>query len=274
MQNQPMTAGPLLRTLRQARGLTLQQAADPLSTSAPVLSRKERDEDEIEREDIRLAIRGYALSPWEAYELWLAAGFIPEPTLPAARPYNLHAFAETLLPNLPFPAFIADVLGYIKAWNQGMEAIWNVSQSDSKQIHVLRDLFSARVRDKLGERWRPYILQALRFYRLKTMRFANDPQFRALIQSLKQQYGQEFEELWNAAQEMADETPLPPVDAGGTIVQYESERGLINYLVVQAALQFPQAHELTVYVPFAAEDYARYQHIQAATGEGELYFVE
>ncbi len=274
MQTPPMSAGQLLRRLREQRNLTQQHAAKLLSTSSPVLSRKERDQDEIEREDIRLAIQAYDLSPWEAYELWLAAGFIPEPTLPAARQYDLRAFAETLLPNLPFPAFIADVLGYIKAWNQGIEAIWGASQAEGTQIHVLRDLFSARVREKLGARWQPYILQALRFFRLKTTRFANDPQFRTLIQSLKTQYGEEFEALWNEAQATGDTPLLPPVDAGGTIVQYESEHGLINYLVVQAALQFPQAHELTLYVPFAAEDYARYQRFQAEMGEGKLYFLD
>lgn len=234
-------AGKMLRKLRQQRQLTLASAAAMMKTSAPVLSRKERGQDAIERLDVRRAIAAYNLTPWEAYELWAAAGFIPEPTLPHPHTYNLRELAEALLPNLPCPAFITDELGYVRAWNQGIEEIWQASQAQSERLHVIGYLFSEQVRTLLGERWDPYTTHAMRVFYTKSMRILNDPAFRDVLNHLVKQHGDTFINKWNAAQQGEwNEERLPSVDMGGTIVTHNSPFGMIEYLVMQALFNFPR----------------------------------
>jgi transcriptional regulator with XRE-family HTH domain len=270
MERERITAGQVLRNLRQQRGLTLKQAAAALHTSAPVLSRKERGEDAIERHDIRLAVRSFHLTPWEAYELWTSAGFIPEPALPLERAYDQRELAQALLPNIAFPAFIVDVFGYIGAWNQGIEAIWAPSQAESPRIHVVDDLFSARLRARLGARWEPYVARSLKIFYHKTLRVANQPAFKALLEELYARHGEEFVRKWNEAQNGIGSAL--PSDISGTIVVHESPVGLIEYLVTQSVFQLPQEYELIVYVPFGADNQERYRMFKATMGEHRLYF--
>lgn len=273
MADRNKAVGTLLRKLRQQRKLTLKQAAARLNTSAPVLSRKERGADEVERLDIRLAITGYCLTPWEAYALWTEAGFIPEPMQPPARTYNLRDFAETLLLNLPFPAFIQDILGYVVAWNEGIEAIWLPSQTESPRLHIIDELFTARVRVYLGEHWDAYILRALKVFYHKTLSISNDPTFRELLAYLSRRHPDVFVAKWNLAQ-TTTEGPLEPpaIEMGSTIVPHASPYGLIDYLVMQSAFQFPPEYELIMYVPFGKENQERYEQFKATMGPNRLYF--
>ncbi len=266
------TAGQVLRRLRKQRNLTLTQAARQLGTSTPVLSRKERGQDEIKRIDIRAAITVYQLSPWEAYELWIASGFIPEPTLPVARNYDLYELAETLLPHIPFPAFIMNVPGYILAWNQEIEAIWSLSLSENKQVHIIDELFSERIRQLLGIRWEQYVSQALKVFYNKTFRIANDPTLRHLLDHLCRRHGETFIRKWNEAQSAyAVDAKLSPLDMGATVVMHDSPYGMIDYLVMHMTFQFPQEYEVTMYVPFGAQNQKRYQRFKATMGPGRLY---
>jgi len=276
MSDYSQATGKMIRQLRRQRGLTLARAAAIMRTSAPVLSRKERGQDNIERTDIRRAIEAFQLTPWEAYELWLAAGFIPEPTLEPPRTCDLHELAEAFLPHLPCPAFIIDELWYVWAWNQGIEEIWQVSQAESDYLHVLDDLFSERVRGLLREEWDRYIMQAMRVFYNKTIRISNDPAFQQVLANLVERHGDAFKEKWNIMQsgEFVDES-LPPVDMGGTIVTHNSSLGPIEYIVMQALFHFPQSYELVMYVPFGIANQSRYQQFRATmVSPNQLYFWE
>jgi hypothetical protein len=109
-------------------------------------------------------VEAYRLDQWEIYALWTAAGFTPAPGSPSTHQHDLHELATLLLTALPFPACMVDSLGYLVAWNQGIEAIWSPSRADRAHIHVLDDLFSSRLRHKLGEKWEAYVLLALRLF--------------------------------------------------------------------------------------------------------------
>jgi transcriptional regulator with XRE-family HTH domain len=276
MSDYSKAAGKMIRQLRQQRGLTLARASAIMRTSAPVLSRKERGQDNIERTDIRRTIEAFQLTPWEAYELWLAAGFIPEPTLETPSTYDLRELAEALLPHLPCPAFIIDELWHVWAWNQGIEEIWQVSQADSEYLHVLDDLFSERVRGLLGEEWDRYISQAMRVFYNKTIRISNDPAFQQVLTNLVERHGDAFKEKWNTMPwgKYVDKS-LPPVDMGGTMVTHNSPFGPIEYIVMQALFHFPQSYELVMYVPFGIANQSRYQQFRASmVSPNQLYFRE
>lgn len=270
MERERYTAGQILRTLRHQRGLTLKQAAAVLHTSAPVLSRKERDGDAIERQDIRLAVKSYDLSAWEAYQLWTAAGFLPEQQQAAERAYDLRELAEALLPEIAFPACIMDVLGYLRAWNQGIEAIWAPSQGEARRTHIVDDLFSARLRGRLGARWEAYVAQSLKIFYHKTLRIATQPAFRALLDELHRRHGDEFVRKWNEAQKGGNGLHQP--DVGGALAVHESPCGAIEYLLMQCALQLPQDYELLMYVPFGAASQERYRQFKAMLGASRIYF--
>ena len=265
-------AGHLLRKLRHQRGLTLKLAAAALNTSSPVLSRKERGEDVVERQDIRFAIKSYQLTAWEAYELWTAAGFLPEPSPISEHADDLHEQTEALLQNIAFPAFVMDSLGYIRAWNQGIEAIWAPSsaQASAGRLHIIDDLFSARLRERLGEAWEAYVAQSLKIFYHKTLRIANDPEFRMLMETLHARHGAEFVRKWNEAQSGGNGLATP--DAAPTIVVHDSPFGPIQYLVMQTLFQLPQQYELITYIPFDAANQERYQRFKAAIGPNKLYF--
>ena len=117
----------LFRELREQRNLTLRSAARLLHTSAPVLSRKERGQVAIERRDIELAIAGYGLDPWETFMLWTAAGFAPSAARRRVSAEHVRQVAGQLLGAISFPAFLTDALLFVRAWNQGIEAIWRPS---------------------------------------------------------------------------------------------------------------------------------------------------
>lgn len=265
-------AGYLLRKLRHQRGLTLKLAAAALNTSPPVLSRKERGEDVVERQDIRFAVKSYQLTAWEAYELWTAAGFLPEPTPISERIHNLHEQTEALLQNIAFPAFVMDSLGYIRAWNQGIEAIWAPSsaQGGPQSLHIIDDLFSARLRERLGHGWEAYVAQSLKIFYHKVLRIANDPEFRMLMETLHVRHGAEFARKWNEAQSSSN--GIASADSGPTIVVHDSQFGPIQYLVMQTVFQLPQHYELITYVPSDAANQERYQQFKATMGANRLYF--
>lgn len=123
MRDYNKEAGAMLRTLRRQRQLTQCEAAHRLNTSAPVLSRKERGQEQIERVDVQLAVAGYQLNAGESYALWLAAGYLPEPALDSPCAPDLHTFASRLLVELPFPAFVVDAWGHWQVGNQYSTAI-------------------------------------------------------------------------------------------------------------------------------------------------------
>ncbi len=266
-------AGMLLRQLRLQRGLSLRQASRLLLTSPAALSRKERGIEVVSRHDVSAAIKAYRLTLWEAYDLWTTAGYLPEPARLPARSVEFCAFAQTLLARIVFPAFILDTLGYMMAWNEGIETIWQPSQAGTSRIHLVADLFAPRNRTRLGVRWEPYVLEALRVFYHRTRFIAHDPAFHALLAELQAQHGAEFGRLWEEAQRRAvGDASLTPIDLNVVTVTYDSPEGLIEYLVLRSMVQLPQPYELHVYVPFGHESEQRYRRLYTLAGSQCVYF--
>lgn len=267
-------AGALLRQLRRQRGLTLRQAAGLLSSSPGTLSRKERGIDAVGRHDVIAAIAAYQLTPWEAYDLWILAGYLPEPAHSLAHLVDIRAFAQPLLLGMPFPAFVADALGYLRAWNAGFEAIWQANQAGLTRIHMVGALFAPRQRARLGALWEPYVLQALQVFYRRTRLIAHDLRFRALLAELQAQDA-DFARLWEEAQRRAiGVAPVPLIERTVVVVPHNSPEGAIDYLVLQSVAQLPQPYELFVYVPFGRESAQRYERFRAAMGPPRVYFGE
>lgn len=244
----------LFRELREQRNLTQREAARLLHTSAPVLSRKERGQVPIERRDVELAIAGYGLDPWETFLLWSATGFTPSATRQAVSTDQVRQVARHVLGTIAFPAFLTDDLLFVRAWNQGIEAIWRPSAAPGP-IHIVDDLFSARIRQKMGAEWEPYVLRALRIFRTQTWPVATDPRFLALLDSFEATHGAQFVEMWNRTQAEAQQAhdDLAPV-----IVRHDSTHGPIDYLVLQATWATPGPWMLSTYLPLGPDNLARY----------------
>lgn len=264
----------IFRELREQRKLTLRSAARLLHTSAPVLSRKERGQVAIERRDIELAIAGYGLDPWETFMLWTAAGFAPSATRHPVSTEHVRLMAGQLLGAISFPAFVTDDLLFVRAWNQGIEAIWRPSAAPGP-IHIVDDLFSERVRQKMGAQWEPYVLRALRIFRTQTWPVATDPRFLGLLDSLEAAHGSLFVAMWNRTQ-IDDESTASPTPV---IVRHDSRCGPIDYLVMQATWATPGPWMLSTYLPLGPENLARYQamiaeHLDSVAGAPVLFSGE
>ncbi|MFN8487768.1 MAG: helix-turn-helix transcriptional regulator [Caldilineaceae bacterium] len=236
MHDYNKAAGTMLRSLRRQRGLTQIEAARLLNTSSPVLSRKERGQEQIERLDIQLAIVGYQLNYEESQALWSAAGYLPEPTLRHEQQNNLCDRARSLLAELPFPAFIVDASGQVQAWNQSLAALWPASDAPVDQCPVNQPAFCQWLRQRTAK------------YEEELVAKGQDAQQNSQVQAERW-----TEELRNA------------------LVQYASPFGPIAYLVLQTTFSFPHAYELIVYVPFGLEDQRRYEQFKAQMEINQLF---
>jgi transcriptional regulator with XRE-family HTH domain len=265
----------MLRQLRKARGLTLQEAAPLHNLSTASLSRRERGEDKLDRTDIRAAITAYQLTAWQTDRLWTAAGYLPDPSSNATEEFDTYAFAEILLSNLPFPAFVMDPIGYILAWNHGLEALWHVHQNGWAKPHIVGDLFSEQARAIMQDGWDAYVRQALVHFHHRTLRVANEPALQALLADLEAEYGDLFVDRWHEAQRKVQMEDVPfPLEMGRTFVRYESEFGPIEYLVMKSTFTAPTEQQLFMYVPFGTENEDRFVRFRASMGESRLYFAE
>jgi transcriptional regulator with XRE-family HTH domain len=247
MQIDSCTAGRMLRQLRTQRHLTLHQAAPRFNISLAALSRKERDIDAIEREDIRCAITGYELNPWEAYTLWIAAGYLPDPPPPDTQQPALQHLARPLLAGLHFPAFITDVAGYLLGWNHEYEQVWFTSRSSWPRPHLLRDLFTAQNRSGLDQEWESFVCQIMLLFHRKTLRIAHHLGFRQLLKSLERDCGAEFVQLWNRAQSQRAQSPA-------VILRLPGPSGVIEYVLTELYLQELAGFDLYTYVPLIGTD--------------------
>ena len=235
MRDYNKAAGAMLRTLRRQRGLTQIEAAHLLNTSSPVLSRKERGQEQIERLDVQLAIVGYQLTEWESQALWHAAGYLPEP-LPQEDGENVSCVSRSLLTEIPFPAFLKDPLGQVKAWNQLFAALStpNAPQPDP----TLTDQPDAG---------------AWRFY-------------------AEEEHGDAVVAKWPEIQQNRQGLTAQLLhELGEVLVQYASPLGSIDYLVLQAPFSFPQACTLLVYMPFGLENHLRFEQWKAQMELNRLF---
>lgn len=264
----PESAGAMLRRLRRQHNLTLKVASARLNLSAAALSRMETNKRVISRADLQAVTRGYGLSRWESYYLYISAGFLPE-SPPSEPETSFRAFALQVLTNLPYPAFMQDTLGFVLAWNGGIQTIWNPPAG--QRIHMIHDLFSERVRAAMGEHWRPYVTRAMWLFYMRTFTVARDPAYLELMREFEDQYGEEFRAMWNAAQDTGYWLSGPPEDGGGVTVTYMTPVGPITYVVMQSMLRSPTTYELYLYVPFGRENIERHEHFHRMVDMCTLY---
>ncbi len=267
------TAGQTLRKLRRQRGLTLQQVSRSVGISVPVLSRKERGQQALERSDIRAIIEGFRLSPAEAYELWTRAGFVPETVLAPPRGASAppRTFAETYLPHIAFPACVLTFFGSYLAWNQEYESVWQLSRLSVRPPHLLDMLFLTPVPTELGDAWERFTWQIMYLLYQRTPRLIYEPRFLKLLDRLSQHYGNAFESRWHALQQSRGMPPDGP-PATPILVPRQSPYGVITYLLLHSTVLLAQDHELLVLVPFGTESHAHYQQMCHLIPASRIYF--
>lgn len=267
--NNAATAGQTLRQLRLQRGWTLKQMADSLGMSAPVLSRKERGAQPLERKDIRAIIAHCRLTPYEAYRLWLSAGLIPDNLEPPRSARLLRVYAEHLLPLMPFPACVITRLGYILGWNSEYEALFEVSQLPLAPLHLLDIVFAQEARAN-APRSRAasvtiYSEQVLALCYREASRLMSDPRLEQLLQLLSHRYGAAFDARWRSLQAksagtLADSTPP-------TVVQQHTA-GPVIYFALHDRLMLPEDGGLVILVPANQDSFTRFQQFCAGISGG------
>jgi transcriptional regulator with XRE-family HTH domain len=265
------SAGHELRRLRLQRGLTLEQAAASLGMSIPMLSRKERGEQSLKREDIRACIERFRLQTWEAYHLWLSAGFLPEFGWSSARPINAGHLADTALRDCAFPACLLSRPGYLVAWNQPFETIAQPSRLSVAPLHVLDLLLGAAPEPALAVAWEHTILQAARTLYPWALGVLHEPPFQQLITLLSRRYGAAFDRRWYNFH-FGQGAQIPPAHPSEPIIPISSAYGVVRFVTLRGALAVPGDYGLLMLVPLGQESTQRYQQMQAAMGGSKLYF--
>ncbi len=275
MKTYSRQAGAVLRQLRTARKLTLQYAARGFSISVAALSRKERGIDSITRHDIRQAIHAYMLSPAETNKLWAAAGMLPDAPAPKPALVDVKIFAGPLLNNLLLPAFVIDSLGYVQAWNQAVETLWQLSRHPTPPLHILERLFDPSTHSLLGEGWQSAIAGFIEdFYRM-TLALSGSSEYGLMIRTLEQRYGEEFVGVWNeAGARVAGADQECALDMDGLRVLYQDSQTEIHFLVVQSIFRLSMPYRLLIHVPFGADSYRRYKTLFAGMEPQRVYFSE
>ncbi len=275
MKTYSRQAGAVLRQLRTARKLTLQQAAQGFSISVAALSRKERGIDSVTRHDIRRAIHAYILSPAETSKLWAAAGMLPDAPAPKPAPVDVQSFAGPLLNNLLLPAFVIDSLGYVQAWNQAIETMWQFSRHPTSPLHILERLFDPSTRGLLGENWSRATAGFIEDFYRRTLALSGSSEYSCMIRTLEQRCGDEFVRLWNeAGARVAGGDQDYTLDTDGVRVIYQDAQGEILFLVVQSIFRLSIPYRLLIHVPFGPENHRRYETLFAAMEPQRVYFAE
>jgi transcriptional regulator with XRE-family HTH domain len=258
-----------VRELRRQRGLTLEQLAAAIGTSIPVLSRKERGAQPLERKDVRALVEQFGLAPHEAHELWTVAGFVPEISYPHSHASNSYEFAEALLLGVPYPACVLSFPGYLLAWNHEFELLWNPSRLALKPLHALDLLLSADVPPEMADAWEHTTRQVLGLFYRRLARRAHEPLTRSLLASLSARYGARFETRWQAFQRGSAAPPTGAAEA--LLVPLHSSWGVLRFLALRGLAATPRDDELITLVPFGADSHERYQQARATVPVGRLY---
>lgn len=272
----------LLRRFRQRKKLTLEEAATFLDISASALSRKERGEKPVERPDIRNAIDAYNLTEWEADELWMSAGFVPERQKPYFPNAHIGGLFEPLLENISHPAAVIDQIGYIRAWNSEYEAIWQLADTVPSP-HIVDQFWRRQELFTSHSSWNRRVLHALRTFYYRSLRATGRPEFQAVLKRLKESYGDEFVQRWNLAQNYSsmfgtddqEDANLVMDSYGVTICHKKSgDAGsgtCIEYLIMQSMLESLTDYDLTIYVPFGDINQRRYHDWRLHLNQSGVY---
>ena len=275
MKTYVLSGSAMLRQLRKKRNLTLQHVASRFSTSVASLSRKERGVDEVNRQDIHNAIRVYHLSPAETAELWAAAGLLPDPPASAPAEIDIRVVAEPPLLNLLFPAFVLDALGYIKAWNQPFEYMWQFDGESQRPLHVISTVFNVRFRAMMGDEWRQTAVRFVNNFYRSTLPHSGHPNFARTIRMLELRHGADFIHLWDEAGRLATVAEPNAVSGlDGSRVVYRNGEQEIEFLVMRPSLSISAPYVLLLHVPFGPENHSRYEALVAEIGPQRVYFDE
>lgn len=271
MQIYQPTAARLMRRFRLRNNLTLQQASPLLDTSPSALSRKERGEKPVERTDIRNAIDAYSLDAWESYELWIAAGFVPEQRKPYLSHASMCEIVKPLLKNVTYPAAITDQVGYIKAWNSAYEAIWRLADTVPTP-HCIEEIWRREDLFLSHDCWNRHALHSLKLFYHKTLRATGRSDMDAVLKHLRRLYGEAFTQRWDQAQNhmgtfdlLSDSAPGALLDTYGVTLVHDTSRETnrpqgIEYLVMQSMVEFLADYEMTIFLPFGESNQKRYVH--------------
>jgi transcriptional regulator with XRE-family HTH domain len=250
--------------------MTLEQVATAIGISIPVLSRKERGAQPLERKDVRALVEQFGLAPHEAHELWTIAGFVPEVSYPTRPPGNPYDYAEALLSQVPYPACVLSFPGYLLAWNHEFETLWQPSRLAFKPLHALDLLLAAAGPPDLAERWEQTTRQVFGLFYQRLARYAHEPPTRRLLASLSARYGAAFDERWQAHQRGNAATPAAE-RADVLLVPQQSPSGALTFLALRGLASATHDDELITLIPFGIESEERYRQVRAAVSESRVY---
>ena len=257
-------AGALLRAFRTQRRMTLEQAAPSFGLSQAALSRRERGQERIQRTDIQAAIKAYSLNQWEKFELWRAAGLIPDPQPSEQAERNWQPVVESTLQGVGYPALLVDRTGYIVAWNACMERLlWLHHYGDEPEPPYILDvmIFSERARVLNAENWETEARKGIAYWYHRTLSLAGDPTYDELIGGLRQRHGDEFEQIWQAVRE--GDHDFTPIAAGLQQVQvdYKTEHGPIRFMIMETPIPHAAGGSLTTFLPVGDESRTHYAQL-------------
>jgi hypothetical protein len=244
--------------------MTLERAAPAFGLSLAALSRRERGQDRIQRADIQAAIKLYNLNQWEKFELWRAAGLIPDPQPSEEAERNWQPVVESTLQGVGYPALLVDRTGYIIAWNACMERLlWLHQFRDEPEPPYILDamIFSERARVLNAENWETEARQGIAYWYHRTLFLAGDPTYAELLARLRQRHGDEFERIWQSIRESDHE--FTPIAAGlqQIHVDYKTEHGPIRFVVMETPIPQAVGGSLTTFLPVGAESRTRYAQL-------------
>jgi transcriptional regulator with XRE-family HTH domain len=287
MKNLGNSPGETLRWLRHRRGLTLEQAARLLHTSAPVLSRKERGAATLSHDEVQAVITAFRLDARESYILVTGAGFLPA-AFPSSGSINVQDVATTLLPHIAFPALIVDELLYLRAWNHCAQTIFELPGDGVSAVHPINLFFAPKLRERMGDAWQTYADDGLRTIQERTLTVRRRAAYQRMLDNFAQTYGPLFTERWEAVRLLNLDSPItpvpqpaeptpdgsntPPEDLANFLYRYPTAAGVIEFLLTRAALDTGQRYELNVYLPYGRENSARYDQLRAQLGPDQVCF--
>lgn len=267
MRNSPENAGAFLRRMRKARRLTLKQVELCSLRSTSVLSRLERNERSVSRDDCLVLSKCLRLTSYETHSLFFMAGYLPE-AQHAHSDAELRKTALGLLGDFRFPAVLMDTAGYLYAWNSVIEAV--VRPAHDRPVHVLDDLFSPRLRAKLGEQWRHSVTRAIWIFLQRFVATGNEQAYAAALQHMERTHGVESIALLNEAQKME-----APDSAGvaqlGLLFEHDSSLGPVRYISAQLLPHTNAGLELHMFLPIDADNTRRFDLFSASLGANTIY---
>jgi transcriptional regulator with XRE-family HTH domain len=256
-------AGAVLRTIRRRRKMTLEQAAPLLSMSVSALSRRERGLERILRTEIERAVEIYDLNFWEMHELWRASGYLPNNQGVPATDDDWQDLARTILNELGYPGWFVDPVGHIVAWNTCMDRLWELSKMAGEEPPHAFDviIFSERSKQLLREDWRSTVLKLISYNYHATLPLSTSAEIQEMLSDYRRKYGQEFEDLWEAAGQVDPYLGSLGIDIESSTITLHTEAGPIRFLYLASALPYAANYGFYVLLPIGEASRQTYQRL-------------